>query len=70
MRKLVIGVAAALALSAATPALAQVGFYAGPSGFDVELGPPAYYAYPPPPYYGYPYDYGYYDYWGPGWYPP
>ncbi len=61
MRKLVLGVAAAAALLAASvPAMAQVGFYAGPGGFAVGVGRP---------YYG-----GYYDYYGgpgvvvrPGW---
>jgi hypothetical protein len=61
MRKIVLGVAAAGALFAATavPALAQVGVYAGPGGLGVELGAPGYY------YGAYPY-YGYYDY-APGW---
>jgi len=64
MRKLILGVAAAAALFAATavPALAQVGVYAGPGGFGVELGAPGYY-YDAYPYYGYN---GYYDY-APGW---
>jgi hypothetical protein len=60
MRKLALGiVAAATLLVAAAPAMAQVGFYAGPGGVGIGIGPPAYY--------GYPYGYGYYDYYaGPG----
>jgi hypothetical protein len=60
MKKLALGVLAAGALfaAAAVPAMAQVGVYAGPGGFGVELGAPGYY--------GAPYPYGYYDY-GPGW---
>ncbi len=66
MRKLALGiVAAATLLIAAAPAMAQVGFYAGPGGVGVQVGGP---------YYGYPYGYGYYDYYGgpgvvvtPGW---
>jgi hypothetical protein len=56
MRKLALGmVAAATLLTAAVPAMAQVGFYAGPGGFGVGVGAP-YYA-----------PYGYYDYYrGPG----
>jgi len=58
MRKLVLSIAAAAALltAVAAPAMAQVGFYAGPGGFGVGIGAP---------YYGYP---GYYDYYygGPG----
>ena len=54
MRKLTLGVVAAVALlAAAAPAMAQVGFYAGPGGVGVGIGPP---------YYG-PYG-GYYDYYG------
>ena len=64
MRKLALGIAAAATLlAAAAPAMAQVGFYAGPGGVSVGIGPP---------YYGPPY--GYYDYYGgpsvvvtPGW---
>ena len=53
MRKLALGViAAATLMTAAAPAMAQVGFYAGPGGFGVGVGAP---------YYGYP---GYYDYYG------
>jgi hypothetical protein len=59
MRKLALGIiAAATILTAAAPAMAQVGFYAGPGGFGVGVGPP----------YGYPNGYGYYDYnGGPYW---
>jgi len=59
MRKLVLGITAAAALLAASaPAMAQVGFYAGPGGVGIGVGGP---------YYG-----GYYDYYGgpvvrPGW---
>jgi hypothetical protein len=54
MRKLALGViAAATLMTAAAPAMAQVGFYAGPGGFGVGVGAP---------YYGNPY--GYYDYYG------
>ena len=44
-RKLALGIAAAGAIVAATavPALAQVGVYAGPGGFGVELGAPGVY---------------------------
>lgn len=53
MRKLVLGLAAAAALlTASVPAMAQVGFYAGPGGFEVGVGPPVYGPY------------GYYDYYG------
>jgi len=65
MRKLALGIVAAAALlTASVPAMAQVGFYAGPGGFEVGVGPPAY---GPAPY-------GYDDYYGgprvvvgPGW---
>jgi hypothetical protein len=59
MKKLALGVGAAALLTAATaaPAMAQVGFYAGP--FGVGVGAPAYYDCG---YYGYPC--GYYDYYG------
>jgi hypothetical protein len=54
MRKLALGiVAAATILTAAAPAMAQVGFYVGPGGAGVAVGSP---------YYGAPY--GYYDYYG------
>jgi hypothetical protein len=64
MKKLALGLVAAGALVAATavPALAQVGIYAGPGGFSVELGAPGYYYGGPAPYYSG----GYYDY-APGW---
>lgn len=65
MRKLALDIVAATALMAVSaPAMAQVGFYAGPGGIEVGVGPPAY---GPAPY-------GYYDYYGgpnvvvaPGW---
>jgi len=40
MKKLALGIVTAAALFAVTavPAMAQVEFYAGPGGFDVELG--------------------------------
>lgn len=65
MRKLALGVvAAATLLTAAVPAMAQVGFYVGPGGFGVGVGGPYWGAYPG----------GYYDYYGapgvyvaPGW---
>jgi hypothetical protein len=43
MRKLVYGLAAAAAIAMATPAAAQVGFYAGPGGAGIELGGPHHY---------------------------
>jgi hypothetical protein len=62
MKKLTLGIAtAALLLTAAAPAMAQVGIYAGPSGLGVQFGGPygGYNSYP----YG-----GYYDsYTGPVW---
>jgi hypothetical protein len=56
MKKLALGIAtAAVLVTAAAPAMAQVGFYAGPRGFGVDIGAPYYgYGY-------YPYN-GYYDY--------
>ena len=55
MRKLALGIVAATALMAVSaPAMAQVGFYAGPGGIEVGVGPPAYGTAP----------YGYYDYYG------
>jgi hypothetical protein len=61
MKKLALGVATAAVLLTAAPAMAQVGFYAGPHGFGVGVGAP---------YYGYDYPYtGYYDYYdGPDYY--
>jgi hypothetical protein len=60
MKKLALGIATAAVLISAAPAMAQVGFYAGPRGVGVDVGAPA-------PYYGGcgPYNYpcnGYYDY--------
>jgi len=63
MRKVTLGLAAAAAIFSfsAVPAVAQVGVYAGPGGFGVQLGAPGYYD-------GGPYPYGYYDYYGgPAW---
>jgi hypothetical protein len=40
MRKLVLGIATAGSLLISVPAMAQVGFYAGNRGVDVELGAP------------------------------
>lgn len=66
MRKLVLAVAAAggLMATAALPAVAQVGVYAGPGGIGV--GPFGFGVGPGPYYYGSPYYDGYYDYAGPG----
>jgi hypothetical protein len=61
MKKLALGIATAAVLLVAAPAMAQVGFYAGHHGVDVEFGAPS-------PYYNDcagPYGYGcsgYYDY--------
>jgi len=42
MKKLALGIATAVLLAtAAAPAMAQVGFYAGPGGVGVDLGAPA-----------------------------
>jgi hypothetical protein len=59
MKKLALGVATAAVLLTAAPAMAQVGFYAGPYGVGVGA-----------PYYGYDRPYGgYYDYYdGPDYY--
>jgi hypothetical protein len=56
MRKLAIALVASIMVGMAVPAVAQVGFYAGPGGIAVGVGP-GYYG---SPYYGYsgPY-YGY-----------
>src|SRR5262252_7653638 len=45
MRKLALGIgtAALLTAAAAAPAMAEVGFYAGPFGVGVGVGAPAYY---------------------------
>jgi hypothetical protein len=51
MRKLAIALVAAITAGAAVPAAAQVGFYAGPGGIGVGVGP-GYYGYDPG-YYGY-----------------
>jgi len=61
MRKLALGIVAAATLLTAAPAMAQVGFYAGPGGIGVGVGGVG------APYYGYGYPYGYYGYAGPGW---
>jgi hypothetical protein len=45
MRKLVYGLAAASAIAIATPALAQVEFFAGPGGAGVEFGAPYHHYY-------------------------
>jgi hypothetical protein len=55
MKKLALGIVAAATIFTAVPAMAQVGFYAGPRGAGVEFGAPGY-SYAP---YG-----GYYDYYG------
>ncbi len=63
MKKLALGLVAAATIFTAVPAMAQVGFYAGPGGVGVGVGVPG-------PYYnncGYPYyrcDRTYYDYYG------
>lgn len=55
MRKLALSIATVGAIVAATavPALAQVGVYAGPGGFGVELGAPGVYYDDPGYAYGY-----------------
>jgi hypothetical protein len=58
MKKIALGLVAAATVFTAVPAMAQVGFYAGPGGFGVQVGPPARY------YYDNGYPYGYYDYYG------
>lgn len=64
MKKLTLGIAAAAVLATAAPAMAQVGFYAGPGGVGVNFGGP--YGYYDDGYYAAPY--GYYDYYnGPVW---
>jgi hypothetical protein len=69
MKKIALGViAAATILTAAVPAMAQVGFYAGPGGVGVGVGVPGPYYNSGPysncGYPGYPCDRGYYDYYG------
>jgi hypothetical protein len=62
MKKIAIGVLAAATILTAAPAMAQVGFYAGPGGVGVDVGAPGPYAqcgYP-----NYPCDRHYYDYYG------
>jgi hypothetical protein len=61
MKKLALGIATAVLLAtAAVPAMAQVGFYAGPGGVGIGLGAPAPYYYDDCGYYGC--GSGYYDY--------
>ena len=50
MKKIALGILAAATLFTAVPAMAQVGFYAGPGGVGIGVGAPG-------PYYG---DSGYY----------
>jgi len=50
MKKIALGIIAAATLFTAAPAMAQVGFYAGPGGVGIGVGVPG-------PYYG---DCGYY----------
>jgi len=50
MRKFAIALVAAITVGAALPAAAQVGFYAGPGGIGVGVGP-GYYGYYGGPYY-------------------
>jgi hypothetical protein len=57
MKKLVMGTIAAAALLVATPAFAQFGFYAGPGGVGVQVGPPYGYYDGPRAYYDRPYQY-------------
>jgi hypothetical protein len=59
MRKIVLGLVAATAVFAAAPAMAQVGFYAGPGGIGVGVGGPGGYDRCG---YDYPCGRGYYDY--------
>jgi hypothetical protein len=42
MKKLALGLVAAATLLTAAPAMAQVGFYAGPGGIGIGVGPPYY----------------------------
>ena len=62
MKKITLGLIAAATIFTAVPAMAQVGFYAGPGGVGVGVGAPG-------PYYNcgypnYPCDRTYYDYYG------
>jgi hypothetical protein len=50
MRKLALALVAAITVGATLPAAAQVGFYAGPGGIGVGVGP-GYYGYYGGPYY-------------------
>ena len=50
MRKLALALVAAITVGATLPAAAQVGFYAGPGGIGVGVGP-GYYGYHGGPYY-------------------
>jgi hypothetical protein len=62
MKKLALGLVAAATIFTAVPAMAQVGFYAGPGGVGVGVGVPGQYyncGYP-----NYPCDRTYYDYYG------
>jgi hypothetical protein len=59
MKKLALGIATAAVLISAAPAMAQVGFYAGPHGVGIGVAPGPYYNGCGP--YNYPCD-GYYDY--------
>lgn len=52
MKKLALGIATAAVLLSAAPAMAQIGFYAGPGGVGVGVGVPR-------PYYDYDRCYGY-----------
>jgi hypothetical protein len=51
MKKIALGLVAAATIFTAVPAMAQVGFYAGPGGIGFQFGPPHRYYYD--------YDYGY-----------
>jgi hypothetical protein len=64
MKKLALGIATAavLATAAASPAMAQVGFYAGPGGVGIDLGATSPYYRDDCGYYGC--GGGYYDYYG------
>lgn len=44
MKELTLAIATAGLLAAAVPAMAQVGFYAGPGGFSVGVGAPGPYS--------------------------